>query len=99
MPILGLTWPWRAKKGRTVERYDKRGHLRILCVAGGSSVTGEIEVQASQQLRTIDGQAAMIPIPGKTARWTRCPECNHKIKVTGPKTGPRLTIHNAVYQT
>ena len=99
MPILGLTWPWRAKKGRTIERYDKRGHLRILCIAGGSSVTGKIEIQEGYDFQVIDGQVEITPTPGRTSRWTRCPECNHKIKVTGPKTGPRLTIHNAVYQT
>ena len=98
MPILGLTWPWKTKKGRTVERYDTRGHLRILCVAGGSSVTGKIEFQEGQHVQVIDGQVKITPIPNKI-RWTRCPECNHKIRVTGPKTGPRLTIHNAVYQT
>ena len=85
MSIWGLTWPWRTKKGRTVESYDKRGRLRVLCANGGFPVTGAIEVQTSQD--------------GRKSRWTRCPECDHKIRVTGLKSKPRLSVHIAVYQT
>jgi hypothetical protein len=35
--IWGLTWPWAKKKGRTIESYDKRGRLRVLCANGGLS--------------------------------------------------------------
>jgi hypothetical protein len=42
-------WPWRTKTGRTVESYDKRGHLRIRCIAGGSPVTGHISVDAGRR--------------------------------------------------
>ena len=82
MSIWGLTWPWAKKKGRTIESYDKRGRLRVLCANGGFPVTGAIEVQTSQD--------------GRKSRWTRCPECNRSTRVTGPKTKPRLTVHNAV---
>ena len=83
--MLGLIWPWRTKKGRTVESYDKRGRLRILCANGGFPVTGAIEVQTS--------------LDGRKSRWTRCPECNHSTRVTGLKSKPRLAVHIAVYQT
>jgi len=98
--IWGMAWPWktRTKKGRTVESYDKIGRLRVLCVGGGSPVTGEIEVQEGAQFRVIGGQIESC-LDGTTSRWTRCPECNHKIRVTGLKSKPRLTVHNAVYQT
>ena len=97
-------WPWKTKKGRTVkgrtvESYDKRGRLRVLCIAGGSPVTGEIEVQEGRQFRIIGGQIESAPAPGITSRWTRCPECDRKIRVTGLKSKPRLTVHIAVYQT
>ena len=82
MSIWGLTWPWKTKKGRTVKSYDKRGRLRVLCANGGFPVTGDIECQTS--------------LDGPIYRWTRCPECDYKIRVTGPKANPRLTVHNAV---
>ena len=84
MSIWGLTWPWktRTKKGRTVESYDKLGRRRVVCVGGGSPVTGEIAVMTSQD--------------GRTSRWIMCPECKHTARVTGSKTKPRLTVHNAV---
>ena len=85
MSIWGLTWPWKTKKGRTVESYDKRGRLRVLCANGGFPVTGDIEVQTSQD--------------GRKSRWTRCPECTHSTRVTGLKSKPRLAVHIAVYQT
>ena len=85
MSILGLTWPWKTKRGRTVKSYDKIGRLRVLCIAGGSPVTGEIKVRQRRQ----------YGLDGPISRWTRCPECNHKIRVTGPKAKPRLTVHNA----
>ena len=94
MSIWGLAWPWKRKKGRTVESYDKIGRLRVLCVGGGSPVTGEIEVQEGAQFRVIGGQIESC-LDGTTSRWTRCPECNHKIRVTGLKSKPRLTVHNA----
>ena len=97
--MLGLIWPWKTKKGRTVESYDKRGHLRVLCIAGGSPVTGEIEVQEGQHFRVIGGQIESTPVPGRTSRWTRCPECGCKIRVTGPKSKPRLTVHNGSRKT
>jgi hypothetical protein len=83
--IWGLTWPWAKKKGRTIESYDKRGRLRVLCANGGFAVTGDIEVQTSQD--------------GRKSRWTRCPECNRSTRVTGLKSKPRLAVHIAVYQT
>jgi len=86
MSILGLTWPWKTKKGRTFKQYDKIGRLRVLCVGGGSPVTGEIELQQSRQ----------YGLDGPISRWTRCPECNYKIRVTGLKSKMRLTVHNAV---
>jgi hypothetical protein len=84
--IWGLTWPWKTKKGRTVESYDKIGRLRVLCANSGFPVTGEIEVQQRRQ----------YGMDGSSSRWTRCPECNRSTRVTGPKTKPRLTVHNAV---
>jgi hypothetical protein len=80
--IWGLSWPWKTKKGRTIESYDKRGSLRVLCANGGFPVTGDIEVQTSKD--------------GRKSRWTRCPECNRSTRVTGLKSKPRLTVHNAV---
>ena len=85
MSIWGLTWPWKTKKGRTIESYDKRGRLRVLCANGGFPATGDIEVQTSQD--------------GRKSRWTRCPECDYKIRVTGPKAKPRLTVHGADKKT
>jgi hypothetical protein len=87
--IWGLSWPWAKKKGRTIKRYDKIGRLRVLCIAGGSPVTGEIEVQQRREYG--------LPFP--ISRWTRCSECNRKVRVTGLKSKPRLTVHNAVNQT
>ena len=89
MSIWGLTWPWAKKKGRTVKSYDKIGRLRVLCIAGGSPVTGEIEIQQHRQ----------YGLDGPISRWTRCPECNHKIRVTGFKSKTRLTVHNADKKT
>ena len=83
MSIWGLTWPWRTKKGRTVESYDKRGRLRVLCANGGAPVTGEIAL-------------VRLYSDGRPTRWTSCPECDGWIKVTGPKAQPRLTAHKAV---
>jgi len=80
--IWGLTWPWAKKKGRTIESYDKIGRLRVLCIAGGSPVTGEIEVQHNATT-------------GTTGRWSRCSECDNKVRVTGLKSHTRLTVHNA----
>ena len=95
MSIWGLSWPWKTKKkGRTIESYDKIGRLRILCIAGGSPVTGEITIQEGQQFRVIGGQVESC-LNGRMSRWTRCPECDYKIRVTGPKTKPRLTVHGA----
>jgi hypothetical protein len=37
--IWGLSWPWKTKKGRTVKSYNKKGHMRVLCIAGGSPVS------------------------------------------------------------
>ena len=99
MSIWGLTWPWKTKKkGRTIESYDKIGRLRVLCVGGGSPVTGEIEVQLGRQYWIEDDNIESC-LNGTTSRWTRCLECDHKIRVTGPKSKPRLTVHNAVNQT
>ena len=90
MSILGLTWPWKTKRGRTVKSYDKIGRLRVLCIAGGSPVTGEIKVRQRRQ----------YGLDGPISRWTRCPECNHLIRVIGRlKSKPRLSVHIAVYQT
>jgi hypothetical protein len=84
--ILGLTWPWKTKRGRTVKSYDKIGRLRVLCIAGGSPVTGEIKVRQRRQ----------YGLDGPISRWTRCPECNHLIRVIGRlKSKMRLTVHNA----
>ena len=83
MSIWGLTWPWAKKPGRTIESYDKRGRLRLLCANGGAPVTVEIA-----RVRLVSGARA--------TRWTSCPECDGWIKVTGPKAQPRLTVHNAV---
>ena len=94
MSIRGLIWPWRTKKGRTVERYDKIGRLRVLCVGGGSPATGVIEIRVDYETVWIDDQIVNRP-NGRTSRWTRCPECSHKIGVTGQKSKPRLTVHNA----
>ena len=81
--MLGLIWPWKTKKkGRTVESYDKRGRLRVLCANGGFPATGDIGFQINKD--------------GGKSRWTRCPECNRSTRVTGPKSKPRLTVHNAV---
>ena len=94
MSIWGLTWPWRTKKGRTVERYDKIGRLRVLCVGGGSPVTGEIELQHGRDYRRV-GDHIESQLNGSWSRWSRCPACNHKLRVTGLKSQPRLTVHNA----
>jgi len=96
--IWGLTWPWAKKTGRTIESYDKRGRLRVLCVGGGSPVTGEIEIQYGNTVRRV-GDHIERHRDGTKSRWTRCPECDHKIRVTGPKAKPRLTVHNAYHRT
>ena len=84
-------WPWKTKKGRPVESRNKRGHARVLWIAGGSPVTGEITI------RTLEGSPRLGWEPRKfTSRRTRCPECGFEIGVTGPKTDPRLYVHNAV---
>ena len=70
------------KKGRTIDSYDTRGRLRVLCANGGLAVTGDIVVQTSNITQK--------------SRWTRCPECNHSTRVTGFKSKTRLTVHNAV---
>jgi hypothetical protein len=93
--IWGLSWPWRTKKGRTVESYDKIGRRRVLCIAGGSPVTGDIEVQQGREYR-LAGDKVESRLNGLTSRWTRCPECDCKIRVTGSKSKPRLTVHNGV---
>jgi len=98
MSIWGLTWPWAKKKGRTFKRYDKIGRLRILCVGGGSPVTGEIEIQYGNTVRRV-GDHIERHRDGTKSRWTRCSECDHKIRVTGPKAKPRLTVHNAYDRT
>jgi len=82
MSILSAIWPWMKKKGRTFESVDKMGRRRVLCVAGGSPVTGEIEVQHNATT-------------GTTGRWSRCSECDNKVRVTGLKSHTRLTVHNA----
>ena len=83
-----LMWPSKTKKGRTVERYNKRGRLRVLCIAGGSPVTGEIELRDSDWTLFWYGQ----PVE---SRWTPCPECDCWIRVVGPKSKPRLRVHNS----
>ena len=95
MKSLIRLWPWTTPKNRTIESYNARGHLRILCAAGGLPVTGEIEVQEGKQFQVISGQIESVPLPGSTSRWAGCPECNRSIRVTGPKSRPRLTVHNA----
>ena len=67
---------------RTIESYDKLGRRRVSCANSGAPVTGEIAVQTSKD--------------GRTSRWILCPECKHIARVTGSKTKPRLTVHNAV---
>ena len=81
MSILGLTWPWRKKKGRTFESFDKKGRRRVLCVAGGSPVTGEV---ADRWNRYSD----------EWIRYALCSECGLDVRVTGPKPRPRLFVHN-----
>ena len=97
MSIWGLTWPWRTKKGKTVESYDKIGRLRVLCANSGSPVTGEIEVsQMTDAVRDdfyLRHRGRPVP-PG--VRRTRCPECGRFITITGPQSKPRLLNHNAV---
>ena len=84
-------WLWRTEKGRTVESYNKRGYLRVLCIAGGSPVTGEITI------RTLEGPPRLGWEPRQfKSRRTQCPECDLRIGVTGPKTDPRLYVHNAI---
>ena len=79
-----LTWirAWK-KKGRTIEKYDKRGRLRVLCAGGGNTL----------------GVGIMILPGRPKERWARCPECDRNTRVTGPKYKPRFSQHNAVYQT
>jgi hypothetical protein len=88
-------WPWRTKRGRTVEKYDTIGRLRVLCIKSGAAVTGEeIEIQLSDLPRRMpDGrwQTRMA-----RSRVALCPECNHKVRVTGLKSRPRLTVHNVL---
>jgi hypothetical protein len=95
--IWGLHWPWRTKKGRTFERYDKRGRLRIFCANSESPVTGEIEVEISDSGRHMPG-GGWEPRQIKF-RWTLCPECNRNARVAGLKSKPRLSLHNAEYHT
>ena len=92
MSIWGLTWPWAKKKGRTIESYDKKGHVRIKCFASASPVTGEIENHVTPQ--SGDGTWDSPLTGGKKSRWTRCPECECRIRVTGPLAHPRLTVHD-----
>jgi hypothetical protein len=97
VPILGLTWPWKTKKGRTVERYDKLGRLRVLCANSGSPATGEIKVigmtEAVRDSFYPSHRGRPMP-PG--VRRSLCPECGRFISITGPKSNPRLYKHNAV---
>ena len=86
--MLGLIWPWKTKKGRTIESYDKRGRLRILCANGGSPVTGKIKLMDSDWTLFWYGQ----PVE---SRWTPCLECDCYIRVVGPKSKPRLRVHNS----
>ena len=88
MSIWGLTWPWAKKKGRTIESYDKIGRLRVLCIAGGSPVTGKIKLMDSDWTLFWYGQ----PVE---SRWTPCLECDCWIRVVGPKSKPRLRVHNS----
>jgi len=83
--IWGLTWPWRTKKGRTIESYNKKGHVTVKCLASGSPVTGEIENHTTPHDWPLTG--------GKKTRWTQCPECKCRIRVTGPLAHPRLSHH------
>jgi hypothetical protein len=101
----GFMWPWKRKKGRTVESYNKRGRLRVLCIAGGSPVTGEITIRTLSTLHQPGGADIVVSGFGdrlgwehcqSTSRRTQCPECGFEIGVTGPKTAPRLYVHNAV---
>ena len=93
MSIWGLTWPWRAKHGRTVEKYDKIGRLRVLCIKSGAAVTGEeIEIQIADLPRRMpDGRRQTRMVRSRVAL---CPECNHQVRVTGLKSRPRLIVHN-----
>ena len=81
-------WPWRTKRGRTVEKYDTIGRLRVLCIKSGAAVTGE-EIQLSDLPRR-------MPDGRWQTRVALCPECDHKVRVTGLKSRPRLTVHNAL---
>jgi hypothetical protein len=89
--ILGLTWPRKTKKGRTVESYYKNGHVRVKCLASGSPVTGEIENHTTP--KSGDGSSDWPLTGGKRTRWTQCPECRCRMRVTGPLAHPRLTHH------
>ena len=88
MSIWGLTWPWAKKKGRTIESYDKIGRLRVLCANSGSPVTGKIKLMDSDWTLFWYGQ----PVE---SRWTPCLECDCYIRVVGPKSKPRLRVHNS----
>ena len=87
-------WPWRAKRGRTVEKYDKIGRLRVLCIKSGAAVTGEVEHYISPT--SGDGSFSRPRTGGHKSRVALCPECNHKVRVTGLKSRPRLTVHNVL---
>ena len=95
MSIWGLSWPWRTKKGRTIESLDKRGRLRVKCVGGGSPVTWSIENHRTPQ--SGDGSYDWPLTGGKESRRTRCPECGRDVGVTGPTHRPRMFVHNGDY--
>jgi len=89
------------KKGRTIDSYDTRGRLRVLCANSGHPVTGEIEViQMTDAVRDYfypfgRSRQSGRPVPPGVRR-TRCPECGRFITITGPQSKPRLLVHNAV---
>jgi len=89
--IWGLTWPWAKKKGRTIESVYKNGNVRVKCLASGSAVTGEIENYVSPKFG--DGSYDRPHEGGKQTRWTRCPICKCRVRVTGPLMQPRLFHH------
>ena len=88
--MLGLIWPWKTKKkGRTIESVYKNGNVRVLCIAGGSPVTGEITIRTSEVRRGVGWPPRQV-----TTRRTPCPECGRNVHVTGPANRPRLYVHN-----
>ena len=63
-----------------------------MCANSGSPVAGEIEVRDSDWTLAWDKQLEMVE-----SRWTLCPECDCSIRVTGPKSKPRLRVHKGNY--